>query len=89
VLALGGSNAVQIAESESKLLERYIAALFYFATDGDNWEDQTKWLSKDSTCDWYGVFCSDWGGISEINLGESFRFSSFWQFTDYFLFFSR
>jgi hypothetical protein len=84
MLALGGSNAVQIDESEYKLLERYIAALFYFETGG-----RLKWLSEDRTCDWFGLFCSDWGEISQIDLSESFRFSSFCQFADYFLFFSK
>ncbi len=35
--------------------QRYIMALFYYAMDGGNWEQNQGWLSEKSECEWYGV----------------------------------
>jgi hypothetical protein len=39
------------------LHERYILALFYFSTDGWNWNNQVNWLSAFSICRWENVNC--------------------------------
>jgi hypothetical protein len=52
-----------------KLLERYIAVLFYFETGGGNWTRKAGWLSGNNICNgWYGLSCFDWYGtpIDEI-----------------------
>jgi hypothetical protein len=51
------------------LLERYIAVLFYFATQGDGWTDQTGWLSENPLCSWYGLECTDEGFLRGMDLG--------------------
>ena len=34
--------------------EKFALATFYFATDGDNWKNNSKWLSRtDHICDWW------------------------------------
>jgi len=35
--------------------QRYIMALFYFAMDGENWQQNQGWMSSQSECLWYGV----------------------------------
>jgi hypothetical protein len=63
------------------LLERYTAALFYFATQGDNWSivllggewsdrsDQTDWLTVNAVCSWIGNECNDQGFLTRMDLG--------------------
>jgi len=52
------------------ILQRYIIANFYFATNGTTWPNQFNFLSKDDVCDWndstFGVFCDDDGRVSSI-----------------------
>ena len=52
------------------ILQRYIIANFYFATNGTTWPNQFNFLSKDDVCDWndstFGVFCNDDGRIISI-----------------------
>jgi hypothetical protein len=89
MLAVGGSNEVQINDSERMLYERYVAALFYYETGGADWDIQTQWLSIDRTCDWYGLSCSDWEGILAWDHSESFQLSSCFPLADSFRFFSK
>ncbi len=35
--------------------DREILEAFYRATDGDNWENKTNWLSNEPLGDWFGV----------------------------------
>ena len=35
--------------------QRYVMALFYYATDGSLWINSNGWLSEDSECFWYGI----------------------------------
>ena len=45
--------------SQQILLERYIAVLLYFSTEGDLWIDNSFWLSPDlPVCDWRGITCN-------------------------------
>lgn len=40
--------------------QRYIMAVFYFAMDGNMWENNNGWLGPDSECFWFGI-----EGVSE------------------------
>jgi hypothetical protein len=40
----------------------------YNATDGDNWTNNTGWLSGDKPCLWYGVEDCTWFSVREIDL---------------------
>ena len=40
----------------------------YHATDGNNWENNTGWLSSTPVSDWFGVFVVD-GGVRRLDLG--------------------
>jgi len=42
------------AFSEERIVQRYALAVFYFATSGDYWFNQNRWLSHDHhECDWF------------------------------------
>ena len=40
------------SEIDKKIIERYVLALIYFATDGDNWDNDLDFLSNATVCDW-------------------------------------
>ena len=40
----------------------------YDATNGDDWDDNTNWLSDESICEWYGVRCNSEGRVDRIGL---------------------
>ncbi|CAB9505242.1 LRR receptor-like serine threonine-protein kinase [Seminavis robusta] len=61
--------------SDSKLLQRYALATFYFATGGENWHQcgrespscgATHWLTDGDACAWYSLGCTQQGDIFEI-----------------------
>lgn len=51
--------------------QRYGAAVFYYALDGDGWFSSTNWLSSAPVCNWEGVNCDASGLLTEIDLGEN------------------
>eukprot|EP00978_Attheya_sp_CCMP212_P047188 scaffold421253_cov59-Attheya_sp.AAC.2 len=51
--------------------QRYGAAVFYYALDGDGWISNTRWLSTDPVCDWFGINCNSNGLLTEIDLEEN------------------
>jgi hypothetical protein len=65
--------------SSAIVLERYVLAVLYFATDGPNWKRQDlKFLTGASVCDWnkeqleieqgFGVYCEDTSSVRYIFL---------------------
>ncbi len=36
---------------------RYILAVLYYSTNGDDWIDKGQWLSNTSVCTWHGYTC--------------------------------
>jgi len=66
-----GSNLT--TSSTADLLQRYAMAVFYFAMDGDNWNQNTTFLSEASVCDWGssygdGVTCNGAGQVISFRL---------------------
>jgi len=57
----------QFCGEKSAIIQRYIAALFYYATDGDNWDDSSNWLSADNECDWGKTVCNNDGEITLLS----------------------
>lgn len=35
-----------------KVIQRYVLGVFYYATNGDEWVDNTGWLSEEEECSW-------------------------------------
>jgi type II secretory pathway pseudopilin PulG len=59
------------------ILERYVVAVLYYATDGPNWEYHRHFLSDLPVCEWSdaypsqtGVSCNDCGTVTRLDLGE-------------------
>jgi hypothetical protein len=71
--------------SVEELEDRYASITFYYATDGDNWNEcyfndtsctSGQWL-VDSVCSWFAVGCSDDGRITTFNFGTFYLSISF------------
>ena len=59
------------AHTQNRVLQRYVAALFYFSMHGDEWlncrswtsdvlgdcSGSQRWLDKSHECEWFGVSC--------------------------------
>jgi hypothetical protein len=69
-------------DEEEDVEQRYIMALLYYSTDGDNWRncsavaepgecpsETTQFLSGDDVCFWFGVSCNK-GTINGISVGK-------------------
>ena len=48
-----------------------VLVALYNATDGDNWTDNTNWLSEEPLGDWHGVTTDDGGRVTGLNLGHN------------------
>ena len=64
----------------NKVTQRYILALFYFATSGDSWSKcnqsdkkcrKKSFLSSKSECDWFGIGCNQDGFVKNIYFGKN------------------
>jgi len=53
-----------------ELRERYILAILFYSTNGDNWKDKSKWLSNDDHCSWFGVTCNH-NNVQRLTLSEN------------------
>ena len=43
--------------------------MLHRATDGDNWSDDTNWLTDAPLGDWYGVEVNEDGRVTALRLG--------------------
>jgi hypothetical protein len=61
------SNPPTVEELKFKpLVQKYVLAVLYFSTNGEEWLDNTGWLSSNEECEWFstssnGIVC-DWVG---------------------------
>jgi len=44
-------------EQEDTIVQRFGAATFFFATNGEEWTDKSFWLSGENECEWFGIEC--------------------------------
>jgi hypothetical protein len=63
--------ALPVNSNSTILLERYIAVLFYFATQGYEfgWYDPNNWLTVNAVCSWSGLECNDQGFLARMDIG--------------------
>ena len=52
------------------LKERYILAVFFYSTYGENWKDKSMWLSNDDHCSWFGVTCNE-NNVQRLSLSHN------------------
>jgi hypothetical protein len=76
-----GDNSLFVCPGDKQIvLERYILAVLYFATNGDGWDKCNRikectetgaqsYLSKASVCEWFGIECNN-GAVSMVELGK-------------------
>jgi len=68
------SNPPTIEEMRFKPLEqKYVLAVLYFTTNGEEWFDNSGWLSSNDECEWFSTsnkdsLCDSIGRIIEIDL---------------------
>lgn len=43
---------------ESRIKQRYVLTTLYYSTRGNDWTDNSLWLSNVTECMWYGIYCS-------------------------------
>ena len=63
--------------SIEQLADRYAAAVFYFAAEGDDWDTcfyndtncESSWLEGDA-CGWFGLDCNENGRLISVNFGK-------------------
>ncbi len=54
------------------LLERYVLAIFYYSTSGDDWDKNSAWLSSSNHCaNWFGISCNNDGRVETISMNEN------------------
>ena len=63
-------DKMQLCPGDDRVIQRYAAAVLYFSTGGENWNDNTLWLSTESECEWAGLTCDSIGEVSAIKLGK-------------------
>lgn len=65
----------QVCPGSSTLVQRYVLALFYYNTIGDDWNNcyansplcpASNWMSADHECNWFGVSCDGNDKVTEI-----------------------
>ncbi|KAL7551210.1 hypothetical protein ACHAWF_014424 [Thalassiosira exigua] len=40
---------------DPRFVQRYVLAVFYYATDGGSWRNRFGWMSSKHECEWYGI----------------------------------
>ena len=51
--------------------DRAVLVALYNATDGDNWTDNTNWLSDEPMRDWHGVTTDIEGRVAVLDVGDN------------------
>src|SRR5688572_16878837 len=65
LIAASASAAIPSAE-RSALID------IFESTNGANWTDKTRWLSNESECTWYGVYCDETqSNVVALELGDN------------------
>ena len=63
---------MESAQDRTLNLQRYILALLYVSTGGDEWVNNEKWMSSVSECEWHGLSCDTFEGmIDGIDLSNN------------------
>ena len=64
--------------NNDNLMQRYIAAVFYFSTGGEYWKNSYDFLSDNHECKWSNrMVCNDAKKIKEMIFGAFISYYSF------------
>eukprot|EP00588_Corethron_pennatum_P014449 CAMPEP_0194279496 /NCGR_PEP_ID=MMETSP0169-20130528/13962_1 /TAXON_ID=218684 /ORGANISM="Corethron pennatum, Strain L29A3" /LENGTH=378 /DNA_ID=CAMNT_0039023925 /DNA_START=70 /DNA_END=1206 /DNA_ORIENTATION=- len=65
----------RLCASPTRMVQRYISALFYFSTNGENWNaanfEGEEWLSPEHECEWGSLECTKDQIIDQISVDSS------------------
>lgn len=68
-------DSTQLCPGDERIEQRYLAALFYYSTNGQNWIEQgtgnQEFLGSAGECFWMGITCNRDGEITHIEFGKS------------------
>ena len=59
----------QLKATDPFLIQRYVLALFYLSTNGNNWHSTFGFMTASNECDWGGIICVD-GYVTELNYSK-------------------
>ncbi|CAJ1967632.1 unnamed protein product [Cylindrotheca closterium] len=54
---VANKDPAKLKTYDSALMERYILAVFYYASNPDEWTNNDGWMTATGYCAWYGVEC--------------------------------
>ena len=60
--------------TEQRFLQRYVLATVYYSTDGDDWVNNSAWLSELDECNWWSTaetVCDELGRYNKLDLQEN------------------
>lgn len=63
-------DEMNLCPGDDRLTQRYAAVVLYFSTRGEDWNDNTAWLSANSECEWAGLTCNLIGEVTAVKLGK-------------------
>ena len=79
---ISDEDPLKLCPGDRNFTQRYVLALLYFYTSGDNWKRCTRYserecfgqrfLSDHDECSWGGVTCDSQNRVTKLNLGKSF-----------------
>eukprot|EP00588_Corethron_pennatum_P013584 CAMPEP_0194266224 /NCGR_PEP_ID=MMETSP0169-20130528/1196_1 /TAXON_ID=218684 /ORGANISM="Corethron pennatum, Strain L29A3" /LENGTH=653 /DNA_ID=CAMNT_0039006857 /DNA_START=286 /DNA_END=2247 /DNA_ORIENTATION=- len=61
----------QFCAEPPRLIQRYVAALFFYATVGADWTETKGWLGPAHECEWFKLECNDDLQITRIGVDEN------------------
>ena len=56
---------------DAQIIQRYILAVLYCATNGIGWTNAKGWLSEESECEWYRVDCDSPETVTSLALWDN------------------
>ena len=79
---ISDEDLLKLCPGDRNFTQRYVLALLYFYTSGDNWKRCTRYserecfgqrfLSDHDECSWGGITCDSQNRVTKLNLGKSF-----------------
>ena len=64
--SVGGMGSETVHAQTNARLDREVLEIFYRSTGGDNWDDNTNWLSARPIGEWHGVTVDAAGRVTEL-----------------------
>lgn len=68
------TDPMQLCPGDERIEQRYLAALFFYSTNGGNWLDKgsgnQRYLGSAGECYWTGIKCNAYGEITHIEFGK-------------------